>query len=93
MFDKRGKGTSRGTVDLHLIGAGFDSRGSVRHSFTLIGSEYSTRVVLNQSQVAIIGKPSSRSDWLGFPAAEQDDSFGILSHKSPNRMNRRGNQS
>lgn len=42
-------------------GVGFASRGSVGCSFTLIGSEYSTRAVLNQSQVTIIGKPSSQS--------------------------------
>jgi len=61
MVCKRGKGTSRVTVGLHLTGVSFGSRGSVGCSFSLIGSEYSTRAVLNQSQVTIIGKPSSQS--------------------------------
>lgn len=53
--------TSRGNAGLHLIGGGFVSYGSVGFSFTLIGLDQSTRAVLSQSQVAIIGKPSSRS--------------------------------
>jgi len=47
---KRGICTSSGTIGLHPNGVGFASRGSVGCSFTLIGSEHSTRAALNQSQ-------------------------------------------
>ena len=40
---------SRGTVGLHLIGVGFVSHVSVGYSFTLIGLDHNTRVVLSQS--------------------------------------------